>query len=234
MQVPFLRRQTLSTQQRRSLHSCSPGFQDCKNPEMFRQVFFSMFLGSSASLQEPWNVSSSFLLGSRFICFIIVMCLESNLTWKHTWIWVTPCKKSSNSIIIESMSLIWDYICWAYKCLFVSRKDSGSYADWAKLCLSRFMPLSHVYNVHIQFNIPGSLHCSKSSNQNFVVYKTMLSITEKCTSVKYWRGLLNKLLCHFFLSELNVVFFFFVCETSPCCYLQIGPRSLKTDIKAPI
>ena len=109
MQVPFLRRQTLSTQQRRSLHSCSPGFQDCKNPEMFRQVFFSMFLGSSASLQEPWNVSSSSLLDvSRFICFIIVTCLEIKLAWKHTWIWVTPCKKSSNSIIIESMLPIWD------------------------------------------------------------------------------------------------------------------------------
>ena len=46
---PFLRRQTRSTEQRRSLHSCSPGLQDRKNPEMFRQVFFSMFLGSSAS-----------------------------------------------------------------------------------------------------------------------------------------------------------------------------------------
>ena len=167
MQVPFLRRQTLSTQQRRSLHSCSPGFQDCKNPEMFRQVFFSMFLGSSASLQEPWNVSSSSLLDvSRFICSIIVTCLEIKLAWKHTWIWATPCKKSNNSIIIDrvqvtNMRLVL-YV--GYTSVSLSSEQTVSYSDWAKLCLSHFLPLSHVYNVHIQFKIPGSLHCSKSSN----------------------------------------------------------------------
>ena len=65
----------------------------------------SRFTGS----QEPWNISSSFLPDvSRFISFIIVTCLEIKLAWKHTWIWVTPCKKSSNSIIIEVMLPIWD------------------------------------------------------------------------------------------------------------------------------
>ena len=135
---PFLRPQTQNTQQKRSPHSCSPGLQDYKNPGTSYQVFFSMY---------------------KYVCkliYFIKLASKRVLNGWHTWIWATPFKKSSNSIIIESVSLFMRLVLYVgHKSVFL---QTGSNSVWAKLHLSHLMPLSHVHYVHIQLNIPRVLY----------------------------------------------------------------------------
>ena len=122
-----------------------------------------------AGLQEPWNVLSSFLLYVQ-VCMQVNLFHFCHVSWNphiklaskhvlngwHTWIWATPFKKSSNSIIIESVSLFMRLVLYVgHKSVFL---QTGSNSVWAKLHLSHLMPLSHVHYVHIQLNIPHVLY----------------------------------------------------------------------------